>query len=109
MPKSPVPELSRATADRWRKKVEGVAKRYDLPGLGVAVAHRGRPIWSAGVGFADVGTRRAARPDSVFRLASITKLFTATATLMLAQEGRLQVDDPVRKHVGEFPDRRITI
>ncbi len=109
MPKSQAPELSRATAVAWRKRVEGVAKRYDLPGLGVAVVHRGRPIWTAGVGLADVRTRRAARPDSVFRLASITKLFTATATLMLAEEGRLSVDDPVRKHVGEFPDRRITI
>jgi CubicO group peptidase (beta-lactamase class C family) len=54
-------------------------------------------------------TGRAARPDSIFRLASITKLFTATAVLMLAEEGRLSVDDPVRRHVPEFPDRAITV
>ena len=101
--------ISDATARRWLGRVEDVAKRYDMPGIGVAVVHRGRPVWSAGVGLADLEARRAARPDSIFRLASITKLFTATAVLALADEGRLSVDDPVRRHVPQFPDRAITI
>jgi CubicO group peptidase (beta-lactamase class C family) len=97
------------TANGWRRRVEEVAGRYELPGVGVAVAHRGRSVWSAGIGLADLRTKRAVRADSIFRLASITKLFTATAVLALAEEGRLSVDDPVRRHLAEFPDRRVTI
>jgi CubicO group peptidase (beta-lactamase class C family) len=102
-------EVADATSRRWRSKVEGVAKRYGLPGVGVAVAHRGRAIWAEGVGVADMRTGRAVKPSSVFRLASITKLFTATGVHLLADEGRLSVDDPVRKHLSEFPDRRVTV
>jgi CubicO group peptidase (beta-lactamase class C family) len=101
--------IDERTAARWLGRVEQTAERYELPGVGVAVAHRGRPVCSAGVGLADMRTERAVRPDSVFRLASITKLFTATAVLMLAEQGCLAVDDPVGKHVREFPDRSITL
>jgi CubicO group peptidase (beta-lactamase class C family) len=109
MPNADRTEVAASTGRRWLGRVRDIAKRYDLPGVGVAVAHRGRAVWSAGVGVADMRTGRLVRADSVFRLASITKLFTATAVLILADEGRLSVDDPVRKHVGEFPDRRITV
>ena len=97
------------TARAWLRRAEETAARYGLPGVGVAVAHRGRTVWSAGVGLADQTTKRAVRPTSVFRLASITKLFTATAVLMLVERDRLSLDDPVRSHVREFPAREVTI
>jgi CubicO group peptidase (beta-lactamase class C family) len=97
------------TAGAWLRRVEDVARRYELPGVGVAVAHRGRPVWSAGVGVSDLRTKRPVRADSILRLASITKLFTATAVLALVEDGALSVDDPVRTHLAAFPDRRITI
>src|SRR4051812_10513800 len=109
MPREADHRLDERTVRAWRSKVEDVAARFGLPGVGVAVAHRGRVIWCNGTGLADLRTRRKARPDSIFRLASITKLFTATAVLALADDGLLAVDDPVRRHVPEFPDRRITL
>jgi CubicO group peptidase (beta-lactamase class C family) len=105
----PTTRISDSTAHRWDSRVADVAERYGLPGVGAAVVHRGRAVWTIGVGLADRSTRRRVRPDSIFRLASITKLFTATAVHILADEGALTVDDPVRRHVPEFPDRRITV
>ena len=54
------------------------------------------------VGLADVANNRAMRTDSVFWIASMTKPVTATAVLMLQDEGKLSIDDPVEKHLPEF-------
>jgi CubicO group peptidase (beta-lactamase class C family) len=54
------------------------------------------------VGWADLAARRPLRPDALFWIASMTKPMTAVAVLMLQDEGRLSVDDPVEKHLPEF-------
>ena len=73
-------------------------------------------IWTKGYGFADVATKRPATPSTVYRIASITKLFTATALMQLRDQGKVHLDDPVRKYLpwfsikDPFPDdRAITI
>jgi CubicO group peptidase (beta-lactamase class C family) len=93
----------------WSARVAEAMRRHALPGVAMAVAHRGQPVWSDGFGSADVDRRREVRADTVFRLASITKLFTAVAVLVLRDEGRLDLDDPVAKHVGEFPGERVRL
>jgi CubicO group peptidase (beta-lactamase class C family) len=109
MPRQARTTIERGTGARWERRLRETRDRYGLPGVSAAVAFRGRPVWSFAVGLADARTRRAVRPNSLFRLASITKLFTASAVLVLQEEGRLSIDDPVKRHVREFPDPRITI
>ncbi|HET9615469.1 MAG TPA: serine hydrolase domain-containing protein [Candidatus Limnocylindrales bacterium] len=72
-----------------------------LPGLAVGVVRDGRLAWTASLGFADRATARPITPDTLFRIASITKSFTATAILQLRDEGRLRLDDPLAAHVPE--------
>jgi D-alanyl-D-alanine carboxypeptidase len=96
-------------AEGWACLVSESARRYKLPGVAVAVAHGNEIVWSQGFGFADIDSRRPVRADTVFRIASISKLFTALGIMVLCEEARLGLDDPVVGHVPEFPDNTITI
>jgi CubicO group peptidase (beta-lactamase class C family) len=70
--------------------------------MGVVIADRERIIWTAGLGVADVATGRPATPDTLFRVASISKTFVGLAVLKLVEEGRLSLDAPVRGLVPEI-------
>lgn len=70
----------------------------------VLVAHKGRILYQGAMGFAGPD-RRPLKIDSVFNLASVSKQFTALAILMLAEKGRLGMDDPVSKHLPRYGRR----
>lgn len=69
----------------------------------VLVARDGRPLLSRGYGFADFFNGVLAGPDTVYRIASITKPFTAECVLILRDRGRLNLDDPLSKYVEGAP------
>lgn len=73
-----------------------------LPGATLSVVHDQELVWAAGFGWADVERRVSATPDTLYRIASITKTFTATAILQLRDAGRLQLDDPLTRHLPWF-------
>lgn len=80
-----------------------------LPGCAVAISHHNEVLLSAGYGKADLETGRRLAADAVFRVASHSKSFTATAVLQLAETGKIRLDDPVARHLGwlgEHKDRR---
>lgn len=81
------------------------------PGAAVFVSLRGTTILERGYGLADTERRTPVSPDTVFRLASVTKAFTGTAILMLAGRGALSLDDPVTKFLPSYPalGRAITV
>ena len=76
--------------------------RSDSPGCALAITQDGRVTLERGYGMADLEQGIAIRPDTVFNLASVSKQFTATAILLLAEDGRLSLDDDVRKYVPEL-------
>lgn len=67
-----------------------------ITGLSIAVVDGTRVVWAHGAGLADANARLPATPDTVYRMGSITKLFTATATMRLAQSGQIDPDAPLR-------------
>ena len=73
------------------------------PGAAVIVTRGGQTVYSAGRGLADVQARRPITPDTVFRLGSITKQFTAALILQLVQEGRISLDDPISRFFPDYP------
>jgi D-alanyl-D-alanine carboxypeptidase len=75
----------------------------DGPGGAVIITRRGETIYRSGRGLADVETRRPLTPDSVFRLGSLTKQFTAAIVLQLVQEGRIALDDPISRFFPDYP------
>lgn len=76
----------------------------DSTGCAVAVVRDGRIVYSRGYGTANLEHRVPVTAETVFPIASISKQFTALAVLLLAQEGRLSLDDDVRRYVPEVPD-----
>lgn len=82
--------------------VDGYNKRDQFTGT-VLVARDGKPILSHGFGLANREWNIAAKPDTVFRLGSITKQFTAASIMQLAEAGKLSVDDPISKYYAAAP------
>lgn len=88
-------------ADRLLTAVRAFVRESRLPGAAVGVVTRAGLSWSAGCGFADFETGRRPDADTLFRIASITKLFTAVAILQLRDRGMLRLDDPLVAHLPE--------
>ena len=87
--------------------VNKLFKQWDTPsspGCAVAVMKDGRIVYEHGYGMADLNHDIKVTPATVFDVGSIAKEFTATAILLLAQEGKLSLDDSIRKYVPEVPD-----
>jgi CubicO group peptidase (beta-lactamase class C family) len=78
--------------------------RTDSPGCAVSVMKDGRIIYKHGYGMADLDHNVTITPLTVFHVASMSKQFTAASILMLAQQGKLWLDDDVRKYIPELPD-----
>ncbi len=79
------------------------------PGCAVAVMKDGRIVFEHGYGMADLNHDVRVTPATVFDVGSIAKQFTATAILLLAQEGKLSLNDSIRKYVPEVPDFGVPI
>ncbi len=74
------------------------------PGCAVGVAVRGAVVLKAGYGMADLERNVPITPDTVFESGSVAKQFTAAALLLLAQQGKISLDDEMRKYLPELPD-----
>lgn len=83
---------------------------HRIPGAALAVTYRGRLVHAKGYGYADIAAGEPATPNSLFRIASISKPITAVAILRLVDEGKLSLDDRIfelldfEKHTEEFPN-----
>jgi len=87
--------------EELRQQLEKVLKDTHTPGASIAIVHREGPEWIAGLGKADVASGRATTPETLFRIGSTSKAFASLAILMLADQGKLSLDDPVRKLAPE--------
>src|SRR5262245_26241670 len=76
-----------------------------VSGAVTLVAHHGKIIGLDAVGLADLANKKPMRPDSLFWIASMTKPITAVAVLMLQDDGKLNVEDPVEKFLPEFKNQ----
>ena len=94
-PESPMPDA----------RIDQLMQRYDgpTPGASLLVLKDGKPLVRRAYGRSDVEFGTAAGPETNYRLASVSKQFTAAAILLLAQDGRLSIDDPVRKWLPTLP------
>ena len=74
----------------------------DRPGLAVGIAHRGRPLYRRGLGLANVELPVLLAPSTRMRVASVTKHFCALAVMLLAEDGKLAIDDSLRRHLPDL-------
>ena len=99
------PEVQ-AQIDLFSAWVEGQIEIRGLPGIVVGVVSGDDLVWAKGFGYADVAARRPMTTDTRFRMASHSKLFTATALMQLREEGKVRLDDPVTDYLPWFMPRR---
>jgi len=100
-----------AQADRADEFIKAEMQRQKIPGLSLVVLKNGQVVKSAGYGWASTKLKIAATPETVYKIASASKQFIAAGVMLLAQDGRLGVDDLVSKYLEGTPATwsRITI
>lgn len=76
---------------------------HQVPGAALALTRKGQLIYARGFGWADLASRRPVQPDSLFRIASLSKPVTAVAVLHLVERGQLSLDDRVLDHLRSVP------
>jgi CubicO group peptidase (beta-lactamase class C family) len=79
-------------------------QQHRIPGLTLKIIRDGKTIKTAAYGLANLELNVPAKPETVFEVGSITKQFTAAGILLLAQEGKLSVDDKISKHLKDTPE-----
>jgi CubicO group peptidase (beta-lactamase class C family) len=95
------PELKAALA-LLEAQLSAFWQEKKIVGLSAAVIYDQEIIWTTSFGYADLEEKIPATPQTIYRIHSISKLFTATMLMQLRDQGKLQLDDPLVKYVPEF-------
>ncbi|MEY4199763.1 MAG: hypothetical protein RLZZ265_1503, partial [Verrucomicrobiota bacterium] len=82
-------------------------EKEELAGAVALVANKDKVLAVEAVGFADRSTKRPMKTDALFWIASQTKPITGTALMLLVDEGKLTLDDPVEKYLPEFKGQKV--
>jgi CubicO group peptidase (beta-lactamase class C family) len=95
----PAVPVSPATVDRLMNQM---IERWHIPGAAIAIVENDKVVFLKGYGVKEVGKPTPVTADTLFHIGSTTKAFTTTAMAMLVDEGKMEWDDPVRKHLQYF-------
>ncbi len=79
----------------------------DIPGVVALVARKGKIVYHKAFGLADNPSGRSLKADDIFRIASQSKAITATAVMMLWEEGKFKLDDPISNYIPEFKNPQV--
>jgi CubicO group peptidase (beta-lactamase class C family) len=98
--------LIRAQAAEKQTDVDRIFSGFNThtPGCAVGVAHNGAVVLKSGYGMADLERNVPITPNAILESGSLAKQFTAMSLILLAQEGKISLDDPLRKYLPELPD-----
>jgi CubicO group peptidase (beta-lactamase class C family) len=94
--------LSSARLERITRTLREDVERGRIPGAVVLIARKGRVAYLEAIGFRDKAAAVPMRTDDIFRLASMTKPMASVATMILYEEGKLFLSDPVSKYMKSF-------
>src|SRR6516164_3737074 len=100
---APAPEKLQLLTDFFENEIA----TGRLPGAVILIQQHGRPVYLKAFGVRDVGTKRPMTPDTIFSLRSLTKPITSFAAMILVDDGKLSLDDPVSKFVPSFADMKV--
>jgi CubicO group peptidase (beta-lactamase class C family) len=99
--------LSSERLARIRPWMEKLVADNKLPGVLTVVARRGKAAYCDMVGYRDVAAKTPVTEDTLYRIYSMTKPITSTAIMMLYEEGKFQLDDPISRYLPMFKDVRV--
>lgn len=91
-----------AMKDAVTRLIKTEMKKNDVVGLSIALVDDQQIVWAQGFGYADEKYKITATPETIYNIGSLTKVFTATAAMQLAEQGMIDVDLPLQKYIPEF-------
>lgn len=86
--------------------IEQAMQKNGVTGLSIALVDDQQVVWAQGFGYADETQHIPATPETVYRVGSISELFTATAAMQLAEQGKIALDQPLQTYLPEFSIKR---
>lgn len=100
-----LPETIRSVLDTADATLEKTLKDHNLPGLGVGIVCQGQLIYAKGIGQANVAKNIPVTPDTVFRIASVSKTFAAVGLMQLWEQGKFDLHDPINDYLLDYQVR----
>lgn len=90
------------------KRIPALMKTYSIPGVSIAVIKNGKFVWSDAYGFADIEHKRKMKIETICRVQSISKSVTAWGVMKLVEQGKVELDAPVKEYVKKwhFPETK---
>jgi len=101
--------LSSERLERIAALVQHSVDKGEIAGAVTLVARHGQVVWLHATGNQDRENSKPMRADSIFRICSMTKPITTLGVMMLYEEGRFQLDDPIAKYIPEFADPKVLV
>jgi CubicO group peptidase (beta-lactamase class C family) len=101
--------MSTERLERISKTVQQSIDDKRIAGAVTLVARHGHVVWFKAQGMSDREAGKPMRPDSIFRICSMSKPITSTAVMMLYEEGKFLLDDPISKYLSEFKDPKVLV
>jgi len=109
-PKAPhAPTFSRAALDQFGDYVRSEVAAGSIPGAVMLIQQHGKPVELECFGVRDPATKQPMTPDSIFQIYSMSKAITSVAAMMLVDDGKLALDDPVSKYIHSFAGAKVGV
>jgi CubicO group peptidase (beta-lactamase class C family) len=112
IPKAQSPEEVGFVSNRLKRlsdRIEEGVKNNEIPGAVVLIARNGKIAMFDAYGFRDKEAKAPMKADAIFRIASMTKPIVSVATMILAEEGKLSLADPVSKYIPAFAETKVSV
>ena len=103
------PIFSRAALDRVGDTIRDEVATGKIPGAILLIQQHGKPVYFESFGVRDPDTRQPMTPDTIFQIYSMSKAVTSVAAMMLVDDGKLSLDDPVAKYIRSFADAKVGV
>ena len=101
--------MSSARLNMFKQTMQAEVDKGNIPGMVVMISRKGKLVYSEVVGYQDKDAGIPLKKDSIFRIYSMTKPLTSVAAMILAEDGKLTLSDPVSKHLPEFADMKVSV
>jgi CubicO group peptidase (beta-lactamase class C family) len=85
----------------FEKTIDKILKDWNVPGCGIGIVYKNKLVFAKGYGYRDLEKKLPVTPNTLFQIASNTKLFTATAIGFLVEDGKLEWDKPIKNYVPQ--------
>src|SRR5207237_6786420 len=99
--------ISAERLDRMHRGMQAFIDRHDVGGIVTLVAREGKVVDVRAYGFQDVESKKPMRPDTIFRIASMSKPITSVAVMRLYEDGKLLLSDPISKYIQSFKNQTV--